>query len=69
MPFSRDPVQHLILLLMPAGTIAVGLGAVVFRMTRTSVLEVLERDFVRTAHAKGLSAAPHRAAPRACAMR
>jgi peptide/nickel transport system permease protein len=56
-PFSRDPVQHLILLLMPAGTIAIGLGAVVFRMTRSSVLEVLERDFVRAAHAKGLSPA------------
>lgn len=54
-PFSRDPVQHLILLLMPASTIAVGLGAVVFRMTRSSVLEVLDRDYVRAAHARGLS--------------
>src|SRR5262245_15310349 len=54
-PFSRDPLQHLILLLMPASTIAVGLGAVVFRMTRSSVLEVLSRDYVRTAHAKGLT--------------
>jgi peptide/nickel transport system permease protein len=56
-PFWRDPVQHLILLLMPASTIAVGLGAVVFRMTRSSVLEVLSRDYVRTAHAKGLAPA------------
>jgi len=54
-PFSRDPLRHLILLLMPAGAIAVGLGAVVFRMTRSSVLEVLARDYVRAAHAKGLS--------------
>ena len=54
-PFWRDPVQHLILLLMPACTIAIGLGAVVFRMTRSSVLEVLERDYVRAAHAKGLN--------------
>jgi peptide/nickel transport system permease protein len=54
-PFSRDPVQHLVLLLMPAGTIAVGLAAVVFRMTRASVLEVLERDYVRAAQAKGLT--------------
>jgi len=54
-PFSRDPLQHIILLLMPAGTIAIGLGAVVFRMTRSSVLEVLARDYVRAAHAKGLS--------------
>jgi peptide/nickel transport system permease protein len=56
-PFSRDPLQHIILLLMPAGTIAIGLGAVVFRMTRSSVLEVLAKDFVRAAHAKGLSPA------------
>lgn len=54
-PFSRDPARHLLLLLMPAGTLAVGLGAVVFRMTRTSVLEVLGRDHVRAAHAKGLT--------------
>jgi len=54
-PFGRDPLQHLILLLIPAATIAVGLGAVVFRMTRSSVLEVLTRDYVRAAHAKGVA--------------
>jgi peptide/nickel transport system permease protein len=54
-PFARNPVQHLILLSLPAGTIAVGLGAVVFRMARTAVLEVLSRDYVRAAHAKGLA--------------
>ena len=54
-PLARDPVRHLILLLMPAGTIAIGLGAVVFRMTRSAVLEVLQRDYVRAAHAKGLT--------------
>jgi peptide/nickel transport system permease protein len=55
-PFSGHPGQHLLLLLMPAGTIAVGLAAVVFRMTRSSVLDVLGRDYVRTARAKGLTA-------------
>jgi len=39
---------------MPAFTIAVGLSAVVFRMARTTVIEMLERDWVRTARAKGL---------------
>jgi peptide/nickel transport system permease protein len=53
-PLWRDPVRHLILLLMPAGTIAIGLGAVLFRTTRSAVLEVLQRDYVRAAHAKGL---------------
>lgn len=46
--------RHLLLLAMPAGTIAVGLGAVVFRTTRSAMLELLGRDFVRAAHAKGV---------------
>lgn len=54
-PFSRDPVQHLLLLTMPAIAIGKGLTAVVFRMTRTAVLDALSRDYVRTAWAKGLS--------------
>ena len=53
-PFSEDPVQHLKLLILPAGTVALSLWAVITRMTRASVLEVLERDYVRTARAKGL---------------
>ena len=56
-PFARDPVQHLVLLSLPAGTIGLGLGAVVFRMARTAVLEVLGRDWVRAAEAKGLTRA------------
>ena len=54
-PFARDPLQHLTLLALPAIAIAKGLAAVVFRMTRASVLDALSRDFVRTARAKGLS--------------
>ena len=54
-PFTQDPAQHLTLLLMPAGTIAVGLSATMFRVTRSAVLEVTLRDYVRTAWAKGLS--------------
>lgn len=53
-PFASDPVEHLKLLMLPAGTVAVSLLAVIVRMTRASVLEVLERDYVRTARAKGL---------------
>ena len=54
-PFAQDPAQHLTLLMMPAGTIAVGLSAIMFRVTRSAVLEVTVRDYVRTARAKGLS--------------
>jgi peptide/nickel transport system permease protein len=56
-PFARDPLQHLVLLAAPAGTIALGLGAVIFRMARSAVLEVLGRDYVRAAAAKGLAPA------------
>lgn len=52
--FSQDPVGHLQLLLLPAGTVGLALWAVVTRMSRASVLEVLQRDYVRTARAKGL---------------
>ncbi|MGE0416841.1 MAG: ABC transporter permease subunit, partial [Acetobacteraceae bacterium] len=33
----------------------IGLAATVFRMTRASVLDVTQRDFVRTARAKGVA--------------
>ncbi|WP_426954838.1 ABC transporter permease [Muricoccus radiodurans] len=56
-PLAQDPGRHLLLLLMPSLAIAKGLAAVVFRMTRASVLDALSRDFVRTARAKGISPA------------
>jgi ABC-type dipeptide/oligopeptide/nickel transport system permease component len=52
---GQDPPRHLIALLMPAVSIAVGLSTVVFRMVRTTVLETLTREWVRTARAKGLA--------------
>ena len=48
----RDAVRHLILPTIVLGTIPL---AVIARMTRASMLEVLEEDYVRTARAKGLS--------------
>ena len=54
MPLATAPGQHLLLLLMPALAIAAGLAAAVFRMSRASVLDVAERDWVRTARMKGL---------------
>jgi peptide/nickel transport system permease protein len=52
---AQDPVRHFTNLAMPAVTIALGLSTVVFRMTRASVLETLDREWVRTARAKGLA--------------
>jgi peptide/nickel transport system permease protein len=54
-PFGRDALGHLLVLAMPAGTIALGLAAIIFRMTRTSVLEVAARDYVRAARARGIA--------------
>lgn len=42
-------------IILPALTLGFGLSAILTRMTRTSVLEVLNEDFIRTARAKGLS--------------
>jgi peptide/nickel transport system permease protein len=42
-------------LVLPAATLGTGLAAVLARMVRSSVLEVLGEDYVRTARAKGLS--------------
>ncbi|MDP9840389.1 peptide/nickel transport system permease protein [Neorhizobium huautlense] len=53
-PFSQSPADHLTLLLMPSLAIAVGFTAVIIRMTRSTVLDVLEQDWVRTARAKGV---------------
>jgi peptide/nickel transport system permease protein len=53
-PITQDPVRHFTLLAMPAFTIALGLFATVFRMTRVAVLDVSRRDYVRTARAKGV---------------
>jgi len=50
---GRDPLGNLSQLILPATAIAVYLMATVMRMTRTSMLEVLRQDYVRTAHAKG----------------
>ena len=44
-------------LILPAVTLGTGLAAILARMVRSSVLEVLEEDYVRTAWAKGLSEA------------
>jgi peptide/nickel transport system permease protein len=52
---ARDPAQHFLLLSMPALAIGIGLAAAVFRMTRAAVLDVMLRDYVRTARAKGVA--------------
>nr|WP_295085876.1 ABC transporter permease [uncultured Roseateles sp.] len=47
-----DVLHHLVL---PAGVLSIQFIAILMRYTRASVLEVQNQDFIRTAHAKGLS--------------
>ena len=56
-PVTTEPAKHFTLLALPAFAIAQSLSAVIFRMTRASVLDALSRDYVRTARAKGLAPA------------
>ncbi|HET8678658.1 MAG TPA: ABC transporter permease, partial [bacterium] len=43
-------------LVLPAIVVGAGLGALIARLTRSAMLEAMNQDYVRTAHAKGLSA-------------
>jgi peptide/nickel transport system permease protein len=47
-----DGLAHLVL---PASVLAIYIGAIVMRLTRGTMLEVLNLDYVRTARAKGAS--------------
>ncbi|MER3397219.1 MAG: peptide ABC transporter permease [Chloroflexota bacterium] len=52
-PFwTPDGLRHVFL---PAVTLAIGLIAVLARLTRSAMLEVLNQDYIRTARAKGLA--------------
>ncbi len=53
-PIWVDPARNLSQLLIPAVIIGARLAAVSMRMTRSSLLEVLRQDYIRTARAKGL---------------
>jgi peptide/nickel transport system permease protein len=49
-----DPVRNLKLMVMPAIVLGTALAALVMRLLRSSMLEVLGADYIRTARAKGL---------------
>ncbi len=54
-PFSTDPLGWLTSLAMPAFSLALLQAGLLARITRSSMLEVLRQDYIRTARAKGLS--------------
>ena len=53
-PLWQDPVANLSQLIWPALAVGYRYAAVVARMVRSSVLEVLREDYIRTARAKGV---------------
>jgi len=54
-PFSEDPKANLMAMILPCLATGLRESAVLMRMLRSSLLEVINMDFVRTAKAKGLN--------------
>jgi len=52
--FFANPVGNLTVMVLPAFSLGIALAAVVMRFVRSSLLEVLGADYIRTARAKGL---------------
>lgn len=53
-PLLTDPVKNLSQLIWPALSVGYRYSSVVARMVRSTILEVLEEDYIRTARAKGV---------------
>jgi peptide/nickel transport system permease protein len=54
-PFAQDPARSVATMLPAATSLGLAISAIVARFTRTSMLEVLGQDYVRTARAKGVA--------------
>ena len=54
-PFTDDPLGNLGVFIIPSLILGTSMAAMTMRMTRTTMLEVLRQDYIRTAWAKGAS--------------
>jgi peptide/nickel transport system permease protein len=54
-PLTVDPWRNLSQMIMPALSLGIVSSALLLRIMRASMLEVLTSDYIRTAHAKGAS--------------
>ncbi|MBX3530224.1 MAG: ABC transporter permease [Rhizobiaceae bacterium] len=54
-PFFSDPMKNLSQLIWPAMVVGYRFASVLARLIRSSLLEILGEDFIRTARAKGAS--------------
>jgi peptide/nickel transport system permease protein len=53
--WGDDPVEHMRRMILPSLCLGLPLAATLMRFTRSSVLETISQDYVRTARAKGMS--------------
>ena len=53
-PFTDRPLTNLAIMALPALTLGTATAAMITRMSRSTMLDVLGREYVRTARAKGL---------------
>ena len=54
-PFTEAPLDNLRHMLLPSVSLGLVLAAATARIVRSTMLEMLSRDFIRTARAKGLA--------------
>ena len=52
--FFDNPIENLETFFFPSLVLSLGIAAVIMRLTRSSMLEVMRNDYVRTAWSKGL---------------
>ncbi len=53
-PITENPLANLRGMILPSVTLGTAAAAIIARLTRSSLLEVLDQDYIRTARAKGL---------------
>lgn len=54
-PFTEDPLANLNQVIVPGLILGMGMSGTLVRMLRTTMLDVLRQDYIRTAWAKGMS--------------
>ncbi|MFN8593106.1 MAG: ABC transporter permease [Thermomicrobiales bacterium] len=52
-PFSEDPIGNIKSMIMPSLSLGLVSASIIMRMTRSALMDVSRRDYIRTARAKG----------------
>lgn len=51
---TENPIKNLEIMLLPSFILSLSIAAVIMRLTRSAMLEVMHNDYIRTAWSKGL---------------